>query len=71
MKISHKLDRQSFKLRVLKERTIVDRKNRRVIHIINWTIVSPYVFTRLMCSLGFNDAIICGTAKNMGIVVEG
>ncbi len=63
------LDRQSFKLRIVSENTIVDEKNRRVIHKVEWELVCPtlfYFFTESILRT-YKDCVIKGVAKGIAV----
>lgn len=63
------IDRQNFKLIIKKESTIVDEKNRRVIHILDWAIVSPDIFNDFIWITKNNDNWKVITGRTKGVAV--
>jgi len=63
------IDRQNFKLIIRKESTIVDEKNRRVIHILDWAIVSPDIFNDFIWITRNNDSWKVITGRTKGVAV--
>ena len=61
------LDIQCFKLRIMRENTIVDEKNHRVIHTIDWTIIGPELFFDFMWSICPSNACIHGKTKGIAV----
>lgn len=64
------LDRDNFKLRTYRESTIVDEKNRRVIHTIEWELVAPKMFHDFMWCFCNNNPILHGVAKGVAVCSE-
>lgn len=61
------LDRNHIKLKIKKESTIVDEKNRRVIHIVDWEINAPNLINILFWGIHGDGLNLCGRAKGIAI----
>lgn len=63
-----KPERSKFKLQIINDSTVVDEKNRRVIHTIDWRLHFSSLFTFLLCDICKNSkGIIQGRAKGVAI----
>lgn len=61
------LDKTHIKLKITKESTIVDEKNHRVIHIIDWQLNSPDLVNTLFWSIRNDGLDLCGRAKGVAV----
>lgn len=62
------LNLSSFKLIIMQDSTVVDEKNRRVIHTIDWKLRVPRVFQDMLFDVRNDDEyIITGRAKGVAV----
>ena len=62
------IDKTSFKLVIAKESTIVDEKNNRVIHMVDWSVTGPTIFEDFCYSMiPNNNWQIKGRAKGVAV----
>ena len=66
------LDRSSLKLIINNDSVVIDEKNRRVIHTIDWTLKIPNVFENIIWSICNGPVYkMNGRAKGVAICHEG
>lgn len=63
------LNKTFIKLKIAKESTIVDEKNNRVIHIINWELEIPGLMDDFFWNMikASNTYKLCGKAKGVAV----
>ena len=67
-KFYSRIKKTSFKLVIAKESTIVDEKNNRVIHMVDWYVTGPTIFEDFCYSMiSNNNWQIKGRAKGVAI----
>ena len=61
------LDKTHIKLKIKKESTIVDEKNHRVIHIIDWELDTPDLINILFWGIHKDEVNLYGRAKGVAV----
>lgn len=61
------LNKTQIKLKIVKESTIVDEKNRRVIHIVDWELDAPDLMYSLFWTLRNDGLNLSGKAKGIAV----
>lgn len=61
------LDKTYIKLKIKRESTIVDERNRRVIHIIDWELDTPDLVNILFWGIRKGELDLCGKAKGIAV----
>lgn len=61
------LDKTYIKLKIKRESTIVDEKNHRVIHIIDWELDTPDLVNILFWGIRKGELDLCGKAKGIAV----
>jgi len=61
------LNKTHIKLKIVKESTVVDEKNRRVIHTVDWALDVPDLMINLFWMIRKDRMSFCGRAKGVAI----
>lgn len=64
------LNKTHIKLKIKRESTIIDEKNRRVIHIIDWELDTPNLVNILFWSIRNDGSDLYGRAKGVTICLQ-
>lgn len=61
------LNKTHIKLKIKNESTIVDEKNHRVIHIVDWVLDAPDLMSDLFWTIRTDKLHLCGRAKGVAV----
>lgn len=61
------LNKTHIKLKIKKESTIVDEKNHRVIHTVDWVLDAPDLMNNLFWMIRNDGLDLCGKAKGIAV----
>ena len=65
------LSRNDFKIRIVRQNVVVDKKNECVVARIEWRLVAPDVFDAILFGIDYSLSQISGVAKGVARCKEG